>query len=399
MVHATQGSTVNSEVLGNGDATLANQAFTLKRPPLTYVNDNRYSVQNSDGTIQKGGCTLQVFVSSNSGVPAPAAPILNPFTTAQQTPVGDLWTQVPTLFGTSPEDKVYTLATDSNGSSTVTFGDGVEGARLPTGYGNVAARYRTGLGPGGNLPANSLTVFRNRPAGVRAVTNPVPATGGIYAEAIDSMTSRMTFAARSIGRIVSLKDYQSFSLTQDDVIKARADLVKNGPVDTAQSEQVVWLTVGVRGDRAIAPDQATFLAIAIEAARVGRSTFQVAGFETVYFELSALITSDGTVETGVLKANVRAALVEAFSFDMRLFYQPVTAAEVVATMQGVAGVYEATLDLLYFTGDKPSRANSLPAREPRWSVAKNAILEAQLLIIDSATANDGVAIIATERPL
>ena len=37
VVHATHGETVN-EVLGNGDASLPNQSFMLKKPPTTYLS-------------------------------------------------------------------------------------------------------------------------------------------------------------------------------------------------------------------------------------------------------------------------------------------------------------------------------------------------------------------------
>jgi hypothetical protein len=384
LVHATQGATIASETLGNGDATIPNQTFTLQRPPVTWLNG--------------GKCTLELYVSSNSGVPAPAAPILNSPTLASQTPAGDPWSRVETLFGAAPGATVYTLATDSRGASAVTFGDGVQGARLPTGYGNVVATYRTGLGPT-VLPPGSLTVFRNRPAGIRAVTNPVPAQGGTNPEAVPSMRSRMTFAARSIDRIVSLNDYQSFALSQDEVIKAHVDAVATGA-----PEPTIYLTVGVRGDLPIhaMPGAAERLRKAIYGARASDSACQVAGFNAVYFSLQARIKPDGTVKPGVLEANIRAALVNAFSFDLRLFAQDVTAADVISVIQNVAGVYDASLEALYIAGDAqtaftpPATPPPLKSNPPRWDPTANKILPADLLIINPDTASTGVKIVLGE---
>jgi len=56
---------------------------------------------------------------------------------------GELWRQVPTLENTGPGDRVFVVSTDPNGATTVQFGDGTNGARLPTGTNQIAATYRT----------------------------------------------------------------------------------------------------------------------------------------------------------------------------------------------------------------------------------------------------------------
>lgn len=55
---------------------------------------------------------------------------------------GEVWRQVSTLEGLGPTDHVFVTTTDSNGATTVQFGDGVEGAPLPTGTGQITATYR-----------------------------------------------------------------------------------------------------------------------------------------------------------------------------------------------------------------------------------------------------------------
>ena len=56
---------------------------------------------------------------------------------------GELWRQVPTLESAGPNDRVFVATTSANGATTVLFGDGTNGARLPTGANNIVASYGT----------------------------------------------------------------------------------------------------------------------------------------------------------------------------------------------------------------------------------------------------------------
>lgn len=62
-------------------------------------------------------------------------------------------------------------------SVTITTGDGISGARLPTGVENVTATYRSGISLAGRVGADCLSLLKTRPLGIAAVTNPLPATG------------------------------------------------------------------------------------------------------------------------------------------------------------------------------------------------------------------------------
>ena len=70
----------------------------------------------------------------------------------------------------------YNLLFTAAGAS-LRFGDGVHGARLPTGLNNVVVRYR--YGSGAEAPARgALTVLAKPWPGLRAVRNPVSVGGG-----------------------------------------------------------------------------------------------------------------------------------------------------------------------------------------------------------------------------
>jgi hypothetical protein len=107
----TRGKTVPREVLGSGDATLAARSFALSNKPLTYL---------PAGDAWKS--TLSVFVD------------------------GVRWTEVPSFYGQPATAQVYTTYEDEEARTHVVFGDGENGARLPTGRDNVLASYRFGSG-------------------------------------------------------------------------------------------------------------------------------------------------------------------------------------------------------------------------------------------------------------
>ncbi len=82
-------------------------------------------------------------------------------------------------------ERVYTARQNDNAETIVAFGDGRTGARLPSGAMNVTARYRTGLGLEGLMKPDQLSIPLERPVGLRAVSNPLPADGAADPETRD----------------------------------------------------------------------------------------------------------------------------------------------------------------------------------------------------------------------
>ena len=62
---------------------------------------------------------------------------------------GVSWKQVSSLGKAAPEDKVYSVRLDEEGSTLIIFGDGQHGARIPSGS-RVSATYRSGGGQSGD---------------------------------------------------------------------------------------------------------------------------------------------------------------------------------------------------------------------------------------------------------
>src|SRR6185295_4228754 len=97
------------------------------------------------------------------------------------------------------------------GKTFVQFGDGNTGARTPTGQGNIRATYRKGIGKAGNVKAGQISLLLTRPLGVKDVINPMPASGGDDAETLAGARTNAPLTMLTLGRIVSLQDYEDFA--------------------------------------------------------------------------------------------------------------------------------------------------------------------------------------------
>jgi hypothetical protein len=63
---------------------------------------------------------------------------------------GTLWKRVENLSDFGPNDQVYVVGKDSAGRSSIRFGDGEHGARLPSRNSKVVATYRLSSDAGGD---------------------------------------------------------------------------------------------------------------------------------------------------------------------------------------------------------------------------------------------------------
>lgn len=196
VVEATQGSTVN-EVLGSGDGQKPFLQFMLKQVPLTWLEE-------ADGSIAP---QLQVMVN------------------------GTVWTCVEALGDCGPDARAYQLTQDAQGRALIQFGDGVHGQRPPTGQNNITATYRIGAGPGGNVPAGSLTRPPLNVAGIKSVLNPVAASGGIGAAPRGTLRRQIPIGVADLGRIITQEDMLTFVLNRPEIGAATLSTAARSPGD------------------------------------------------------------------------------------------------------------------------------------------------------------------------
>jgi predicted phage baseplate assembly protein len=132
------------------------------------------------------------------------------------------WEQHEDFRTSGPEDRHFVVETGFDGTSRVLFGDGVNGARLPTGRDNVAARYRIGQGSEGNVPARVLKKPTAKPAFLKEVFNPETTAGGADPDKESGLRSKIPTEHLTFDRAVSLRDYADLALAYPGVGKAKS---------------------------------------------------------------------------------------------------------------------------------------------------------------------------------
>jgi hypothetical protein len=219
LLNVSRGKSVSNEILGSGDATIAGQEFVLKNSPLTYL----LSGDSSAGGNYKS--TLRVWVN------------------------GIEWHEAPSFFGAAKSATIFVTREDEDNKTHVLFGDGVSGARLPSGSNNVVARYR--FGSGAEAPdAGKLTVIATPQPGLSAIHNPVPAGGGADPEPASQIRRYAPLSVLTFGRAVSGDDYEAIAALAPGVRRASA----SWSFDPVLQRTVVTVYVG---DDASAKNAAT----------------------------------------------------------------------------------------------------------------------------------------------
>jgi len=347
IVAATHGET-KKEVLGSGNGSTAFQTFALRSTPLTYV-----SASTSAGMAS----TLEVRVDDI------------------------LWDEAQSFYGRGRRDRIYVTRIDDDGNVTVEFGDGITGARVPTGSENVTAKYRIGTGTEGMVDAGKLSLLMTRPLGVRGVTNPIAATGAEDPESRDDARTNAPFTVMTLGRIVSLQDFEDFSRSFPGIAKAQAVSIWSG------EHQVVHITVSGADGTSVAPSSDLYrnLKDAIRSSGNWRH-FEVDTYQALSFRLEAEVLVDTRYRTDDVLSDVEATLRATFSFAKRAFAQPVVRSEVLATIQNVEGVEAVSLTALYRSGSARTVESVIPSLPARWNTATRTIIPAQLLTL----AADGI---------
>ncbi|MEB3294492.1 MAG: putative baseplate assembly protein, partial [Synechococcales bacterium] len=346
VVMASHGETV-VEVLGSGDGTQTHQRFTLQQPPLTYT---------AAATATGSQSSLQVRVNDL------------------------LWQEVASLYDRKSQETLYITRTADDGTTTLLFGDGESGARLPSGVENMTATYRMGLGRIGQLKARQLSQLKTRPLGISDVINPLPATGAADPETLLEARESAPRTVRTLDRIVSLQDYEDFARAFTGIGKAQAVVLWAGEL-----QQVQITVAGLEGD-AVLPDSRLYdsLVQAIDAARDPIQQVQVDSYEPIRFNLKARLLIDSRYQSDKVLKSVEFELLNQFNFEKRAFAQPVTASEVIATIQAIPGVIAVDLDALHRLDRPLSLEQVLPALSARWQATSQDILPAQLLLLNPA---------------
>lgn len=316
VVRATHGESVH-ETLGSGNAEPF-QTFALQKAPVTYVPQ-----AGASGGVAS---TLEVRVN------------------------GVRWDEARSFYGVTPNAPTFTTVTDSAGTTTVRFGDGFTGQRLPTGRSNISAVYRQGIGRAGNVRPGTITTLLDRVAGVKGAVNPIGAGGGADPEQLEQVRANAPNTVRTFGRIVSLRDFEDAARDIAGIAKARAAIIWEG------EDQIVQLTVaGDEGD-AVSPGTAAYndLLADLNSRRDPNRHLSLRSYEAAPVELGLSLTVDSPrYLPNSVRAAVRQRLLAHFAFANLNLGQPVQLSDLYRVIHDEPGVITADLDRFGFKSYDP----------------------------------------------
>lgn len=308
VARASHGET-HQEVLGSGDGSRSFQRFTLQRAPLTHL---------AAPTAAGSESTLEVRVD------------------------GVRWPESPSALLLNPSDRGYLTDRDDEERTTVMFGDGILGRRLPTGVENVTAVYRSGIGKAGNVSAGSINLLATQPAGVKGVQNPDASSGGADPETRDQARRNVPLALQALDRLVSVADYTHFARTFAGIGKADARHLPDG------RRQVVHLTIAGAEDAPIDTASELFRNLMRALRRLGDPgvALRVARREAVFLFLGAGVRVHADHRWEEVEPALRSALLDAFGFERMELGRGVRLGEILAVMQAIPGVEHVDVDFL-----------------------------------------------------
>lgn len=307
VVHATNGET-RAQILGSADASRPFQRFTLQQGPLTFV-----STPSEEGAKS----TLEVRVNNMK------------------------WDEVSNLVLQGAEDRVFMVQQSAEGPTSILFGNGIHGLRPTTGIENVSASFRIGIGKGGNVAPKQISVALDRPLGVREVINPLPATGGSDPEGLSSARSNVSRGLKTLGRVVSIADYEHFACSFAGVGKAKAASMRNG------QGEVLHVTIAGVEDAPIDEQSDVFQNLLRALTRFGdpHHVVHLGIRERLLVVLKAHVRLFPEYLWEAVAPRLRAALLKALSFENRNLGEPLYLSHILQLLQSHEGVQNVQVEI------------------------------------------------------
>jgi hypothetical protein len=270
------------------------------------------------------------------------------------------WLPVIDLLSSEPDDLVFVVDVEDDGSARLRFGDGELG-RVPGPGDRFVLSYRTGNGTRGNVGAESITriiLDKNAAEGATiAVRNPLPATGGTDPEpAADAKLIGPGAFRATIERAITADDYATLAERDPRLQRAAATLDWNGS----------WYEARVAVDPLGSEDPAQALLADVETEleqfrRLGHDLAVVAAeYVPLDLALTVCVLPDylrGDVEAAVLDVlsarRLPGGRLGLFHPDNESFGTTVAVSVILAAVQAVAGVESVIVTKLQRLGDPP----------------------------------------------
>ncbi|MHB9129730.1 MAG: putative baseplate assembly protein [Armatimonadota bacterium] len=252
---------------------------------------------------------------------------------------GNAWQEVEHFADSTPTDHHFRVDRDGLDHTVVLFGDGKYGAIPPTGSA-IVITYLITLGPEGNLAPHLITelpspiLVNGQPLSV-TVDNPIPATGGADAESHEHARLLAPAVLRSTWKAVTKADYQALCMTFPGVSKAQVLDLND---ETSLRIYTVRVVIAPEGGGAPSPQLKADLRAFLEARRM--VTIDIYVDEPVYrtVPVSATLYIYPDQDADQVRQHASLALTEHFAFESQTFGRAVYTSDLIALLDGVAGV-------------------------------------------------------------
>lgn len=342
IVLADHGQTIPNESLGKIDADSAGRLVqpVLQNAPLTQQARTR---DRFNELVRDAENEIVVFDPEAPAASAFKWQIRDTLPAIQLIENGDTtrpWRARRDLLASNRFDSHFTVEVDNNNFAHLRFGDGFHAA-MPKPDSTFEAVYRVGNGTSGNVGAEAIHRVVLSVAGIKAVRNPLPASGGTEPESMEQVRQYAPQAFRTQERAVTKEDYAEVTERHPEVQKAAATLRWTGSWYTVFD--TVDRTGGRQVDDAFEAELLTFL----ERFRMAGQDLEVDAPRFVPLEIVFTVC----VKPGYYRAQVKADLLKVFSStdlpdgrrglfhpDNFTFGQPLYLSQMIARAMDVPGV-------------------------------------------------------------
>ena len=279
------------------------------------------------------------------------------------------WDSVKTFAFSGPQDKHFIVNVDENKVAWVVFGDGVNG-EIPLTSQSVLGTYYTCSGIGGNVEANTLTIWDTPVGGPTPpantpvidhynVTNELPAVGGQDEEGIEGIRKHAPLSLRTLDRAVTLQDHTDICLLIPGVGKAATEF-------DSQLKKVIFYVAPDEGGTAPGQllidvedyfDDKKMISTVVEAFAAGETLLRITLSVTVKFRRS-------TTQTEV---DIKEALQNEFGFNNSSVDRKIRRSDIIALVDNLDKVDYLNLDILT-TKPYPRITSGVNPLENNWLV-------------------------------
>ncbi|MEO7232689.1 MAG: putative baseplate assembly protein [Polaromonas sp.] len=251
------------------------------------------------------------------------------------------WQEQSDLIESQGDDEHFTVETDELAGSSLRFGDGVNGALLPTGA-FVRCRYRVGQGSNGNVGADSILGFDDASGAVLRVWNPFDVVDGRDPEPVAEIVRRVPEAYRQRQlRAVTLQDYAKRAEELSGVSHAQARYAWTG------SWRTVRVAIDPVGTTVLSAPLHNEIAVHLEAVRLIGEDLEVRPASYVPLDIKLTLCAQSAYWIEDLRAVLEETFSDGWTRDGRrgffhpdawTFGQPLYASQLIGRALGVTGI-------------------------------------------------------------